>query len=45
MWDRSHLKGGVVSSTVNTRRRTVLIATMEYDIEDWGIKIKIGGLV
>lgn len=25
-------------------RRTVLIATMEYDIEDWGIKIKIGGL-
>ncbi|KAL8948183.1 MAG: hypothetical protein Q9222_005608 [Ikaeria aurantiellina] len=28
----------------NTRRRTVLIATMEYDIEDWGIKIKIGGL-
>ena len=28
----------------NSRRRTVLIATMEYDIEDWGIKIKIGGL-
>ena len=25
-------------------RRMVLIATMEYDIEDWGIKIKIGGL-
>jgi alpha-1,3-glucan synthase len=25
-------------------RRTVLIATMEYNIEDWGIKIKIGGL-
>ena len=25
-------------------RRTVLIATMEYDIEDWKIKIKIGGL-
>lgn len=24
--------------------RTVLIATMEYDIEDWDIKIKIGGL-
>ena len=23
--------------------RTVLIATMEYDIEDWNIKIKIGG--
>ena len=25
-------------------RRTVIIGTMEYDIEDWGIKIKIGGL-
>src|SRR5450432_961400 len=25
-------------------RRKVLIATMEYDIEDWGLKIKIGGL-
>jgi alpha-1,3-glucan synthase len=25
-------------------RRKVLIATMEYDIEDWNIKIKIGGL-
>lgn len=25
-------------------RRAVLIATMEYDIEDWAIKIKIGGL-
>jgi alpha-1,3-glucan synthase len=25
-------------------RRSVLIATMEYDIEDWAIKIKIGGL-
>ncbi|KAF1984700.1 glycosyltransferase family 5 protein [Aulographum hederae CBS 113979] len=25
-------------------RRTVLIATCEYDIEDWAIKIKIGGL-
>ncbi|KAL8830931.1 MAG: hypothetical protein Q9170_005505 [Blastenia crenularia] len=26
------------------RHRRILIATMEYDIEDWGIKIKIGGL-
>ncbi|KAL5341190.1 hypothetical protein BJX70DRAFT_395913 [Aspergillus crustosus] len=26
------------------KRRSVLIATMEYDIEDWAIKIKIGGL-
>ncbi|RAL03720.1 alpha-1,3-glucan synthase [Aspergillus ibericus CBS 121593] len=34
----------VVGATVNVQRRTVLIATMEYDIEDWAIKIKIGGL-
>lgn len=34
----------VFESVPNARRRTVLIATMEYDIEDWGIKIKIGGL-
>lgn len=26
------------------KRRCILIATMEYDIEDWAIKIKIGGL-
>lgn len=26
------------------KRLTVLIATMEYEIEDWGIKVKIGGL-
>lgn len=26
------------------KRRTVLIATLEYDIDDWNIKIKIGGL-
>jgi len=30
--------------TPGGRRRTVLIATMEYDIEDWAIKVKIGGL-
>ncbi|TKA69838.1 hypothetical protein B0A49_07425 [Cryomyces minteri] len=29
---------------VSAKRRKVLIGTMEYDIEDWGIKIKIGGL-
>ncbi|ORY78163.1 cell wall alpha-1,3-glucan synthase ags1 [Protomyces lactucae-debilis] len=28
----------------NGARKTVLIATLEYNIEDWGIKIKIGGL-
>ncbi|KAJ5929772.1 hypothetical protein N7454_006722 [Penicillium verhagenii] len=29
---------------MSDKRRMVLIATMEYDIEDWAIKIKIGGL-
>lgn len=45
------LPEGIVSPGVNSpadvlaaKRRTVLIATMEYDIEDWAIKIKIGGL-
>ena len=33
-----------VTTIASRRRRTVLIATMEYDIEDWAIKIKIGGL-
>ncbi|KGO47515.1 Glycosyl transferase, family 1 [Penicillium expansum] len=33
--------GGALASG---KRRMVLIATMEYDIEDWAIKIKIGGL-
>ena len=31
-------------ATKASHRRMVLIATMEYDIEDWAIKIKIGGL-
>ena len=33
-----------LAGSLGGRRRTVLIATMEYDIEDWAIKIKIGGL-
>ena len=33
-----------IGTMTTTTRRTVLIATMEYDIEDWDIKIKIGGL-
>ena len=39
--------GATVKSTAKAgapHRRVVLIATMEYDIEDWDIKIKIGGL-
>ncbi|RDW75869.1 glycoside hydrolase family 13 protein [Coleophoma crateriformis] len=35
---------GLSADAGGGRRRTVLIATMEYDIEDWEIKIKIGGL-
>ncbi|KZF25449.1 glycosyltransferase family 5 protein [Xylona heveae TC161] len=34
----------VGAAGASTKRRMVLIATMEYDIEDWKIKIKIGGL-
>ncbi|KAL4897915.1 hypothetical protein BDV59DRAFT_198175 [Aspergillus ambiguus] len=42
-------KSGFLQSTPafgggSARRRNILIATMEYDIEDWAIKIKIGGL-
>jgi alpha-1,3-glucan synthase len=40
--DASRDEGFAVSG--EPRRRTVLIATMEYEIEDWEIKIKIGGL-
>ncbi|KAF2465803.1 uncharacterized protein BDR25DRAFT_378495 [Lindgomyces ingoldianus] len=32
------------ATLMTDKRRCVLIATMEYDIEDWEIKIKIGGL-
>ena len=33
-----------VGAAAAVKRRTVLIATMEYNIDDWNIKIKIGGL-
>ena len=36
--------GALAVETGSPNRRSVLIATMEYDIEDWQIKIKIGGL-
>ncbi|KAF2759017.1 alpha-1,3-glucan synthase Ags2 [Pseudovirgaria hyperparasitica] len=32
------------ATTEGDSRKTVLIATMEYEIEDWAVKIKIGGL-
>jgi len=35
---------GSAGAVVEGKRRCVLIGTMEYDIEDWKIKIKIGGL-
>lgn len=34
----------VAEEAGNTDRKTILIATIEYDIEDWQIKVKIGGL-
>ena len=37
-------KSQLVRALAVSNRRTILIATMEYDIEDWNIKIKIGGL-
>jgi alpha-1,3-glucan synthase len=39
--DGAIIQAGAV---IESKRRCVLIATMEYDIEDWKIKIKIGGL-
>ncbi|KAJ5797273.1 uncharacterized protein N7503_006569 [Penicillium pulvis] len=36
--------GIAVGGVVDQQRRTVLIATMEYDIQDWKLKVKIGGL-
>lgn len=36
--------GALAVETGSPNRRTVLIATMEYEIEDWAVKVKIGGL-
>ncbi|KAK0625431.1 alpha-1,3 glucan synthase [Bombardia bombarda] len=55
MRDRSRRRGSVSSgsdfgdvtvglSDLPAKRRTVLIATVEYNIDDWAIKVKIGGL-
>lgn len=46
IWQRPSNANASQVTTLAQRqpRRTVLIATMEYDIEDWAIKIKIGGL-
>nr|KAK5444405.1 hypothetical protein LTR18_004109 [Exophiala xenobiotica] len=37
-------KSSIIPMSSSPKRRTVLIATMEYDIEDWAVKIKIGCL-
>lgn len=42
--NESGLSGALAAERGSPDRRTVLIATMEYEIEDWNIKIKIGGL-
>ena len=47
--EESHVVDGAMGSALAAdtgapNRRTVLIATMEYEIEDWNIKVKIGGL-
>ncbi|KAJ5999260.1 hypothetical protein N7451_007070 [Penicillium sp. IBT 35674x] len=34
----------LAATSIPKPKRTVLLATLEYDIEDWSIKIKIGGL-
>jgi len=34
----------VAEEASTAHRRTILLATIEYDIEDWNIKVKIGGL-
>ncbi|KAK4119093.1 glycosyltransferase family 5 protein [Parathielavia appendiculata] len=36
--------GAGLGMELGAPRKKVVIATMEYDIEDWAIKIKIGGL-
>lgn len=40
--EMTFVAGGAAGAAI--KRRTVLIATMEYNIDDWEIKIKIGGL-
>ncbi|KAK4213133.1 alpha-1,3-glucan synthase [Rhypophila decipiens] len=35
---------GLSDLAPSRKRRTVLIATVEYNIDDWNIKVKIGGL-
>ncbi|KAK3392778.1 alpha amylase [Podospora didyma] len=36
--------GGMMAAATGGPRKTVLLATMEYNIDDWNITIRIGGL-
>lgn len=42
--DSNNMEMSIIGADAMAKRRTVLIATMEYNIDDWNIKIKIGGL-
>ncbi|KAK2048071.1 alpha-1,3-glucan synthase [Colletotrichum somersetense] len=44
MRSSTDLVSAAAAATAGNKRRSVLIATMEYNIDDWNIKIKIGGL-
>ncbi|GKT68656.1 alpha-glucan synthase [Colletotrichum tofieldiae] len=44
MRSSTELVSVTATATASNKRRRVLIATMEYNIDDWNIKIKIGGL-
>ncbi|KAK2000291.1 alpha-1,3-glucan synthase [Colletotrichum falcatum] len=44
MRSSTDLVSAAAAATAGSKRRKVLIATMEYNIDDWNIKIKIGGL-
>jgi alpha-1,3-glucan synthase len=36
--------GALAAAAGGPNRRSILIATIEYEIEDWNVKVKIGGL-
>jgi alpha-1,3-glucan synthase len=40
----SAVRGDGIAMEIGAPRKKVLIATMEYNVDDWRIKIKIGGL-
>ncbi|KAF6820108.1 alpha-glucan synthase [Colletotrichum plurivorum] len=44
MRSSTDLVSAAAAATTANKRRKVLIATMEYNIDDWNLKIKIGGL-